>query len=175
MEMGVHASFGIAVHPMEAMTPSYCCNTPTSHCHRRRELGARQRYARERDPYKPERLALAADLRRAIETGQLALHYQPKVRFAQRRARRRRSTRTLAAPQLGMLSPDRFIPLAEQTGLISRSRAGFWKRRCAVRALARRRTGSARGSQSISQEPAQSGADRLRLETVSAAEAARNG
>jgi len=70
------------------------------------------------DGHTPARLALLGELRRALNLGQLALHYQPKV-----------STRTAEVvgaealvrwqhPDRGMIFPDSFIPLAEQTGLI---------------------------------------------------------
>jgi PAS domain S-box-containing protein/diguanylate cyclase (GGDEF)-like protein len=67
----------------------------------------------------PERLALAADLRQAIAQGQLVLHYQPQVEV------RSGALTTVEAlvrwdhPLRGLLSPDEFIPLAEQTRLIA--------------------------------------------------------
>jgi len=75
-------------------------------------------YDPARDPYDPARLALAGELRRAIEQDELELHYQPKF-----------DTRTLQLggvealvrwrhPERGLLGPDEFIPLAEHTGAI---------------------------------------------------------
>jgi diguanylate cyclase (GGDEF)-like protein len=66
-----------------------------------------------------ERVVLEAELRHAIQAGQLCLHYQPKVDA--------RSTCLVGAealvrwqhPERGLILPDRFIPLAEETGLIA--------------------------------------------------------
>ena len=52
-------------------------------------------YARERDHYNPERLALAGRLRRGIADGELLLQYQPQVDLATGRDRRCRSARPL--------------------------------------------------------------------------------
>jgi diguanylate cyclase (GGDEF)-like protein len=75
-------------------------------------------YAEEDDEYSIDRLALAAQLRRGIDRGELVVHYQPKVPL--------QGGGTLAVealvrwnhPQLGCIGPDGFIPLAEQTGII---------------------------------------------------------
>lgn len=75
-------------------------------------------YAPEKDSYHPQRLALLGELRRAIDERQIFLAFQPKVDLR---------TGTLAGleglvrwnhPQRGLLTPDRFIALAERTGLI---------------------------------------------------------
>jgi EAL domain-containing protein (putative c-di-GMP-specific phosphodiesterase class I) len=66
-----------------------------------------------------KRLTLENELRRAIDLGQLRLHYQPLVDIAD-------GERVLALealvrwdhPQRGFLGPDSFIPVAEETGLI---------------------------------------------------------
>jgi len=66
------------------------------------------------------RHAVEADLRRAIEQGELALHYQPII---DARTRKICSVEALVRwrhPTKGLILPDQFIPLAEETGLISR-------------------------------------------------------
>jgi len=64
------------------------------------------------------RLALIADLRRAIDGGALALHYQPKADLASGRGCGVEALVRWPHPEHGLIPPDRFIPLAEQTGLI---------------------------------------------------------
>jgi len=91
-------------------------------------------YDPARDAYSPERLALGADLRRAIDAGQLRLYYQPKVDLARGRLRSVEALVRWPHPTQGLIPPDRFIPLAEQTGLITRL-----TRRVLGAALAQRR------------------------------------
>jgi len=76
------------------------------------------RYESSRDDNNLSRLVLLGDLRRAITTGELTLHYQPKISTG---------TGTLSSvealvrwphPTLGLLQPDEFIPLAENTAII---------------------------------------------------------
>ena len=64
------------------------------------------------------RLALVADLRRAIAAGALAVHYQPKAAIASGRGCGVEALARWPHPDHGLIPPDRFIPLAEQTGLI---------------------------------------------------------
>ena len=65
------------------------------------------------------RLILEGKLRRALEQGEFALHYQPQV-VARERAARAGSRRCCAGsdPELGLVLPGDFIPIAEETGLI---------------------------------------------------------
>ena len=70
--------------------------------------------------YDSANLSLVADLRQAIDTDQLTLHYQPKVRITDQRITAVEALLRWKHPTLGMLPPDRFIPLAEQTGLIDK-------------------------------------------------------
>jgi len=76
-------------------------------------------YSFERDDYSPRRLALAADLRRAIENGDITLHYQPKARLADGAVIGTEALARWQHPTYGFVPPDEFIPLAEHTGLIS--------------------------------------------------------
>jgi diguanylate cyclase (GGDEF)-like protein len=65
-----------------------------------------------------ERLALEAELRDAIETGSLSVHYQPIVDPLTGAVDKLEALVRWAHPERGFLGPDRFIPLAEETGLI---------------------------------------------------------
>jgi diguanylate cyclase (GGDEF)-like protein/PAS domain S-box-containing protein len=65
-----------------------------------------------------ERLELENDLRDAIAGGQMELHYQPIVRLTDLRVCGMEALVRWRHPVKGLLSPDLFIPLAEETGLI---------------------------------------------------------
>ncbi|MBI4492016.1 MAG: EAL domain-containing protein, partial [Chloroflexi bacterium] len=75
-------------------------------------------YAPEQDQHSPGRLELVGELRQAIEQGQLRLHYQPKVGLKRGRGVGVESLVRWQHPERGLVPPDQFIPLAEQTGLI---------------------------------------------------------
>ncbi len=76
-------------------------------------------YAAAQDHHTVDRLMLAGQLRRGIETGEIELEYQPKFPL---RGGRPGGVEALARwqhPALGRIGPDGFIPLAEQAGLIN--------------------------------------------------------
>ena len=75
-------------------------------------------YAPVHDRSDPERIALVADLRAAIQDGALILHYQPKVAIRTGKVCGVEVLVRWPHPTYGLLPPARFIPLAEQTGLI---------------------------------------------------------
>jgi diguanylate cyclase (GGDEF)-like protein/PAS domain S-box-containing protein len=64
------------------------------------------------------RLELAADLRRAVAQGELALAYQPLVALTDGRIRRAEALVRWTHPARGPVAPGVFVPLAEETGLI---------------------------------------------------------
>jgi diguanylate cyclase (GGDEF)-like protein len=75
-------------------------------------------YDAEVDNYRPERLVLVAELRRAIENHELVLHYQPKATLVDGAVRGVEALVRWQHPERGLVPPDVFIPVAEHTGLI---------------------------------------------------------
>jgi PAS domain S-box-containing protein/diguanylate cyclase (GGDEF)-like protein len=70
------------------------------------------------DQESPRRLALVGELRRAIQSDQLVLFYQPKVDMRDGSVTGVEALVRWKHPERGMIPPDEFIPLAEHSGLI---------------------------------------------------------
>jgi len=85
----------------------------------KRERLGQQVYDPALDTYSPERLGLIAELRAAIAAGALTLYYQPQADLASGRVRGVEALVRWPHPERGLIPPDAFIPLAEQTGLIA--------------------------------------------------------
>jgi predicted signal transduction protein with EAL and GGDEF domain len=75
-------------------------------------------YDAEQDVNDAARLALAGELRRAIEGGELVLHYQPKAELASGRVTGVEALVRWQHPDRGFIPPNEFVPIAERTGLI---------------------------------------------------------
>lgn len=76
-------------------------------------------YSPTDDAHSPARLALLGELRRAIEaTDEIVLHFQPKADISSGVVTGVEALVRWQHPQHGLLFPDRFIPVAERTGLI---------------------------------------------------------
>lgn len=75
-------------------------------------------YSPERDQHSVRRLALLGDLRTAITRSELVLQYQPKADLEDGRVVGVEALVRWAHPELGMVPPGDFVPLAERSGLI---------------------------------------------------------
>ncbi len=78
------------------------------------------RYDASQDHYDVQNLSLSSELRNAIDDDQLVLHYQPKARLTDGAVEAMEALVRWEHPRLGLLAPDRFVPLAEQSDLIDR-------------------------------------------------------
>jgi diguanylate cyclase (GGDEF)-like protein len=76
------------------------------------------RYSRAHDHHSPARLGLMAELRGAIEGGQLVVHYQPKIDLRTDRVAGCEALVRWEHPDLGLLLPGAFLSLAESTSMI---------------------------------------------------------
>ena len=114
---------GIAIHPSDSATASAPINASVAATHHAKGsgLGGLQFYSPEIDADARLRLQLEHDLRHALAEGtadsELLLHYQPKCDHNGKICSAEALVRW-QHPTLGLLSPQRFIPLAEECGLI---------------------------------------------------------
>jgi diguanylate cyclase len=88
-------------------------------------------YTADHDPYSSERFPVMSELRQAIVQNQLVLHYQPKASLSTGQVQQVEALVRWRHPQHGLLPPSRFIPLAEQTGLMKP--LSFWVLETALR------------------------------------------
>jgi diguanylate cyclase (GGDEF)-like protein len=113
------ANIGVALYPDHAPTGDLLLQRADAATYRARQEGSSiEVYAAETDPYAPRRLALAADLREALERDEVDVYVQPKVSLADGEVVGAEALVRWNHPRLGPLSPDQFIPAAEHTGVI---------------------------------------------------------
>jgi diguanylate cyclase (GGDEF)-like protein len=115
----VSASAGIAVSPEHGTELEDLLQRADVAMYLSKESGEVEVYDASRDPNTPGRLVLLGALRRAIEDGELVLHYQPKADVVSGRVVGLEALVRWNHPQWGLVLPDAFIPLAERSGLIT--------------------------------------------------------
>ena len=117
--IAVEVSIGVATLPEHADDADTLLQRADIAMYRAKQMASGYAiYTPEYDRRSPERLGLMAELRDAIEGGQLRLHFQPKVEIATSRIVGTEALVRWQHPRLGLLPPDTFILAAEQTGLI---------------------------------------------------------
>jgi diguanylate cyclase (GGDEF)-like protein len=119
MNMAVEASCGIAIAPTHGDTADLLLQRSdvAMYVAKRSHVDV-VTYADDLDANTPDRLALLGDLRAAIATGQLSLHYQPQVALATAAVQGVEALVRWNHPRLGSLAPGAFIPIAEDSGMI---------------------------------------------------------
>ena len=133
--LSVTASIGIALYPDDGQTASELMRNADAAMYRAKADGrARyQFYAADMNSSLLGELLLETQLRGAIERNELRLYYQPKVDAATGRLSGMEALLRWDHPELGLLSPARFITVAEDSGLIVP--IGEWVLRTACRQM----------------------------------------
>jgi diguanylate cyclase (GGDEF)-like protein len=115
----VAASVGIAAYPDHGETGDILVQHADVAMYMAKEAHAGTAvYDAEQDRNDSARLALAGELRRAIESGELIVFFQPKAELATGRIVGAEALVRWQHPQHGFIPPSDFIPIAERTGLI---------------------------------------------------------
>ncbi|HEX8614789.1 MAG TPA: EAL domain-containing protein [Telluria sp.] len=158
-EFFLTCSLGVAVYPDDGGTAETLTKHADIAMYRAKELGRNnyQFYCPAMNARTLERLQIEADLRHALERNELVLHYQPQIDVTSGAIVGMEALLRWEHPVLGVVSPLRFIGLAEEMGLIipigawvirtaclqnmAWQKAGLGKLRMAVNLSARQFTG----------------------------------
>lgn len=134
-ELFVSASMGIALYPNDGEMAETLLKNADTAMYRAKAQGADlfQLYTPEMNAHAVEQLALENALRRAVETKEFELHYQPIVRMADQHITSLEVMLRWRHPLMGLMRPSQFIRLAESTGLIVA--VGEWALRTACARL----------------------------------------
>ncbi|HET6587947.1 MAG TPA: sensor domain-containing phosphodiesterase [Oleiagrimonas sp.] len=136
-ELHITASLGISFYPDDATTAERLLKYADVAMYNAKGRGRNgyQVYVSAPDKSHEQRVALESKLRQAEKNGELRLHYQPQVDAHSEDIVGMEALVRWEHPELGMISPGFFIPLAEETGLIIS--IGEWVLRTACEATAR--------------------------------------
>jgi len=113
-------SIGISLYPGDGENLDILLKHADTAMYHAKEAGgnAYRFFSSEMNARAVERLSLENDLRRALERGELALHYQPVVDLPTGRVVAAEALARWHHPTRGDVPPERFIAIAEETGLI---------------------------------------------------------
>jgi len=132
----IGASVGIALCPDDGMTSEEIIRNADLALYAAKGRGRGRHHFYDEDLHSDakERQQLEQDLRDAIARGELELHYQPQVRTTTETITGFEALLRWNHPKHGYMSPAKFVPVAEETGLVSQ--IGEWALRTACRDLA---------------------------------------
>ena len=119
LQLEIDASIGIALSPEHGTDADTLLRRADVAMYIAKRNGSGHAlYTAEQDQHSPMRLALVGELRRAIDQNELSLYFQPKVSLKHSTVLCAEALVRWQHPRHGMLGPDQFVPVAEQTGLI---------------------------------------------------------
>jgi diguanylate cyclase (GGDEF)-like protein len=119
VKVDINLTVGISLYPAHGKDSTQLMRHADVAMHEAKKTATRcMFYRQEQDENRARRLAMVGELRHAIEENQLVLYYQPKVSVRDRRLCGFEALVRWMHPQRGLVPPDEFIGLAEQSGLI---------------------------------------------------------
>ncbi|MCG5513982.1 EAL domain-containing protein [Ectothiorhodospira shaposhnikovii] len=119
-EVFVTASIGIATYPHDGQDVEQLLQHSDAATYRAKHAGGNtyRYYAQDLTEYARDRVVMATELRHAIQRNELILHYQPQVDLSTGELHGLEVLVRWEHPSQGLIPPNRFIPMAEDTGLI---------------------------------------------------------
>lgn len=132
-KVSISASIGISSYPEQGTTSiELLQNSDAAMCAAKRNgKNSFARYTTTLGVSVRERVSLEQELRAAIDQGGISVFYQPEFDTTSMRVVRFEALARWAHPTLGMIPPSKFIPIAEQSGLIVPLGAYVMERACA--------------------------------------------
>ena len=118
IEVDVRASIGVACTDDGEDAATLLRHADVAMYVAKRSHSGIEKYSKDHDLFSAERLALASEVRRAIEQHELVVHYQPKIDLRSGRADGVEALVRWQHPTRGLLQPAEFLPVVESTHLI---------------------------------------------------------
>lgn len=120
-ELYISASIGIAIYPNDGTTHETLIKHADIAMYSAKDEGRNDYrfFDSGLNLHLTGRIAVESDLRRGLQRGEFEMHYQPKVDIASGRIVGMEALIRWRHPQRGLVQPDEFIPIAEDSGLIT--------------------------------------------------------
>ena len=119
-EYPLSAAIGISIFPLDAANAESLINNADAAMHHARSahVGGMEFFKKSISARAAKRMSLESQLRKAVERQEFVLHYQPRLSLETLQVEAVEALLRWPHPQRGLVPPDEFIPIAEQSGLI---------------------------------------------------------
>ncbi len=119
-ELFISSSIGIAIFPDDSVEVEGLLQSADAALYKAKDLGKNgyQFFSPEMNRRAMERLTLQTQIRQGLAAHEFTVYYQPQVDASTGRLVGLEALARWMSPQIGLISPEQFIPIAEQTGLI---------------------------------------------------------